>query len=49
MARIARSWPMKSSNGVISAVHVKGRNDKSQYQVSFSAGTSNCVVIGNTS
>jgi hypothetical protein len=40
MARIARSWPIKSSNGVMSAVQVKGRNDRSQRHASLSGGTS---------
>ena len=48
IARIARSWPIKSSSGVISAVQVNGRKDKSQRQASFSAGTSKRVDMMNS-
>jgi len=45
MAQIARSWPIKSSSGVISEVQVNGRKDKSQRQFNCSVGTLNFVVI----
>jgi hypothetical protein len=49
MARIALSWPIKSSSGVISAVQVNGKKDRSQRQVKFSAGISNRVGITRSS